>query len=62
QLAILSTKMEGEDISWKDLREMKYTWQIIQETLRMFPPSFGTFRKALSDIHYDGYIIPKGSK
>nr|ATG29959.1 CYP725A20 [Taxus chinensis] len=62
QLAILSTKMEGEDISWKDLREMKYTWQIVQETLRMFPPSFGTFRKALSDIHYDGYIIPKGSK
>ncbi|KAH9314492.1 hypothetical protein KI387_023119, partial [Taxus chinensis] len=60
QLAILGNKKEGEEISWKDLKDMKYTWQVIQETVRMFPPVFGTFREAITDIHYDGYTIPKG--
>ncbi|MCI54707.1 cytochrome P450 716B1-like, partial [Trifolium medium] len=26
----------------------------------MFPPVFGGFRKAATDIEYGGYIIPKG--
>ncbi|KAH9296896.1 hypothetical protein KI387_028578 [Taxus chinensis] len=62
QLGILGNKKEGEEISWNDLKDMKYTWQVIQETLRIFPPAFGTFRKAITDIHYDGYTIPKGWK
>ncbi|KAH9299005.1 hypothetical protein KI387_030687 [Taxus chinensis] len=60
QLEILRNKKDGEDISWADLKDMKYTWQAVQETLRMFPPVYGNFRKALTDIHYDGYTIPKG--
>ncbi|KAH9299009.1 hypothetical protein KI387_030691, partial [Taxus chinensis] len=60
QLGILGNKKEGEEISWMDLKAMKYTWQVVQETMRIFPPVFGNFRKAITDIHYDGYIIPKG--
>ncbi|KAH9298996.1 hypothetical protein KI387_030678, partial [Taxus chinensis] len=60
QLEILRNKKDGEDISWKDLKDMKYTWQAVQETLRMFPPVYGNYREALTDIHYDGYTIPKG--
>uniref|UniRef100_A0A0E0EC47 Cytochrome P450 n=1 Tax=Oryza meridionalis TaxID=40149 RepID=A0A0E0EC47_9ORYZ len=30
------------------------------ETLRMVPPIFGNFRRALEDIELDGYVIPKG--
>lgn len=30
------------------------------ETLRTVPPVFGGFRKALTDIEFDGYFIPKG--
>ncbi|KAH9298997.1 hypothetical protein KI387_030679, partial [Taxus chinensis] len=60
QLGILRDKKDGEEISWKDLKAMKYTWQVVQETLRMVPPVFGAFRKTLTDIHYDGYTIPKG--
>ena len=30
------------------------------ESLRMHPPVFGGFRKALKDIEYGGYLIPKG--
>nr|ATG29968.1 CYP725A23 [Taxus chinensis] len=60
QLGIVANKREGEEISWKDLKAMKYTWQVVQETLRMFPPLFGSFRKAMVDIDYDGNTIPKG--
>ncbi|KAH9299022.1 hypothetical protein KI387_030704, partial [Taxus chinensis] len=59
QLGILDNIKDGEEIGWKDLKAMKYTWQSVQETLRMFPPVFGEFRKALTDIHYEGYTIPK---
>jgi hypothetical protein len=30
------------------------------ETLGMVPPAFGGFRKAMKDIEYGGYLIPKG--
>nr|ATG29965.1 CYP725A21 [Taxus chinensis] len=60
QMGILGSKKEGEEISWKDLKDMKYTWQAVQETLRMFPAIFGSFREAINDIHYEGYVIPKG--
>ncbi|KAH9306138.1 hypothetical protein KI387_010542, partial [Taxus chinensis] len=60
QLEILNNIKDGEEINWKDLKAMKYTWQAVQETLRMFPPVFAMFRKAIVDIDYDGYTIPKG--
>nr|AFD32415.1 taxane 14b-hydroxylase [Taxus x media] len=62
QLGILSNKLEGDEITWKDVKSMKYTWQVVQETLRLYPSIFGSFRQAITDIHYNGYIIPKGWK
>ncbi|KAH9296916.1 hypothetical protein KI387_028598 [Taxus chinensis] len=62
QLGILGNKKDGEEICWNDLKAMKYTWQAAQETMRLFPPAFGSFRKVIADIHHDGYIIPKGWK
>jgi cytochrome P450 len=53
-------KLLGEPLTWEDLSKMKYTWRVAMETLRMFPPIFGGFRKAATDIEYGGYIIPKG--
>lgn len=57
---IAKKKLPGEPLTWEDLTKMKYTWRVANETLRMFPPVFGGFRKALKDIEYGGYIIPKG--
>ncbi|GLJ43491.1 hypothetical protein SUGI_0904250 [Cryptomeria japonica] len=62
QMKIMSNIKDGEEIGWKDVKDMKYTWQAVQETLRMNPPVFGTFREAIVDIHYKGYTIPKGWK
>jgi cytochrome P450 len=39
---------------------MRLTWRVALETLRMIPPIFGSFRRAMEDIEFDGYVIPKG--
>ena len=41
---------------------MKDTWQVARESMRLFPPIFGSFRKAITDIEYEGFTIPKGWK
>ncbi|GLJ26673.1 hypothetical protein SUGI_0519110 [Cryptomeria japonica] len=60
QNMVLEGKQPNEPLKWEDIRKMKYTWKVAQETLRMFPPIFGGFRKTVEDIEYEGYIIPKG--
>ena len=39
---------------------MKFTWRVALETLRLVPPVFGNFRRAIEDTEFDGYLIPKG--
>jgi len=46
----------------EDIKKMKYTWQVARESMRLFPPIFGSFRKAITDIEYEGFIIPRGWK
>ncbi|KAJ7960752.1 Cytochrome P450 [Quillaja saponaria] len=60
QQEIAKSKNSGETLTWADLAKMKYTWRVAMETLRMFPPVFGSFRKGLTDTEYNGYLIPKG--
>lgn len=51
-----------EDLKYEDTKKMSYTWQVARESMRIFPPIFGSFRKAIQDIEFDGYTIPKGWK
>ncbi|KAH7546694.1 hypothetical protein FEM48_Zijuj01G0228800 [Ziziphus jujuba var. spinosa] len=60
QEEITRSKPLGELLTWEDLSKMKYTCKVAMETLRVVPPIFGGFRKALKDIEYGGYLIPKG--
>ncbi|KAF7010852.1 hypothetical protein CFC21_025217 [Triticum aestivum] len=57
---IAKKKGDGEALTWEDLTKMKLTWRVAQETLRVVPPVFGNFRRALEDTEFDGYLIPKG--
>ncbi|XP_044970546.1 cytochrome P450 716B1-like [Hordeum vulgare subsp. vulgare] len=57
---IANNKGDGEALTWEDLTKMKLTWRVAQETLRVVPPIFGNFRRALEDTEFDGYLIPKG--
>ncbi|KAH6764102.1 cytochrome P450 [Perilla frutescens var. frutescens] len=51
-----------EGLTYEDTKMMNYTWQVARESMRIFPPIFGSFRKAIQDIEFDGYTIPKGWK
>ncbi|CAM6009837.1 unnamed protein product [Sphagnum balticum] len=52
----------GDLLCWDDTRKMKYTWQVIQETMRIQPlVTFGP-RETLKEIEYGGFTIPKGWK
>ncbi|XP_043702255.1 taxadiene 5-alpha hydroxylase [Telopea speciosissima] len=59
---IMESKRPGETLTLEDTKKMNYTWQVARESLRMFPPIFGSFRKAIVDIQYEGFTIPKGWK
>jgi cytochrome P450 len=60
QEEIARCKAAGEALSWDDLCRMRYTWAAAMETLRLVPPAFSMLRKALVDVEYGGYVIPKG--
>ncbi|KAK1284754.1 hypothetical protein QJS10_CPB21g01630 [Acorus calamus] len=56
---ILSDTKDGT-LTWSDIQKMKYTWSVAQELMRIDPPALGNFRKAIRDIDFNGYTIPKG--
>ncbi|XP_010056117.2 abscisic acid 8'-hydroxylase CYP707A2 [Eucalyptus grandis] len=65
QEAIRRTKEESSEekvLTWADTKNMPMTSRVIQETLRVASILSFTFREAVEDVEYDGYLIPKGWK
>ncbi|CAJ1960592.1 unnamed protein product [Sphenostylis stenocarpa] len=61
QMEIIKQREGTEErLTWAEIQKMKYTWRVAQELMRMIPPLFGSFRKALKDTNYQGYDIPRG--
>ncbi|XP_008448712.2 beta-amyrin 11-oxidase-like isoform X1 [Cucumis melo] len=67
------TKEEQEDIikrrpttqkglSLSEVKQMKFLYQVIDETLRVGSITFMVFREAVVDVEINGKIIPKGWK
>jgi cytochrome P450 len=44
-----------------DVPKLKYTERVLTESLRLYPPAWGTARIAMEDHEIGGYHIPKGT-
>ncbi|XP_068634386.1 abscisic acid 8'-hydroxylase CYP707A2-like [Aristolochia californica] len=64
QEAIMRQKEETGDVglTWADTKKMPITSRVIQETMRIASILSFTFREAVEDVEYEGYLIPKGWK
>ncbi|GLJ12634.1 hypothetical protein SUGI_0194940 [Cryptomeria japonica] len=58
QTQFLLGKEPNELLRWEDIQKMKYSWMVAQETLRLVPPFFCSFKKVTQVIEYKGYTIP----
>ncbi|CAN6820024.1 unnamed protein product [Brassica oleracea] len=53
---------EKKSLTWGQTRNMPQTHKVILESLRMASIIPFTFREAVDDVEYKGYLIPKGWK
>ncbi|MBL4838678.1 MAG: cytochrome P450 [Kordiimonadaceae bacterium] len=58
---IMALKVEQGQPSIDDLKELELCDYAFKETLRHVSPAAHTPRRALKDIAYNGYVIPKGT-
>ncbi|KAG8473589.1 hypothetical protein CXB51_035738 [Gossypium anomalum] len=63
QKAIYESNNGGkEHLTWAQTRKMTLTYRVLLEGLRMASIISFTFREAVVDVEYKGYLIPKGWK
>jgi cytochrome P450 len=59
--AELDSLLAGRVPTLDDVPKLKYTEQVLTESLRLYPPAWGTARIAMEDHEIGGYHIPKGA-
>ncbi|MGC2467558.1 MAG: cytochrome P450 [Candidatus Acidiferrum sp.] len=59
--AELKAVLAGRAPSLDDLSKLVYTNHVITESLRLYPPAWGTARTAIEDLEIAGYSVPKNS-
>ena len=57
----LDEVLDGDQVGPEHVRQLTYTEQVIDEALRLYPPSHTLFRKATESVTIDGYDIESGS-
>ncbi|XVE79474.1 hypothetical protein DITRI_Ditri14bG0061900 [Diplodiscus trichospermus] len=55
-------KREGSNpgLMWEEYKNMTFTHYVINESLRLGSVAPGILKRVITDIHVNGYIIPKG--
>jgi cytochrome P450 len=59
--AELRMVLGGRAPTLEDLPKLIYTNHVITESMRLYPPAWGTARTAIEDHEIAGYAVPKGS-
>lgn len=59
--AELDTVLAGRSPTIADLPLLKYTEQVLRESMRLYPPAWGLNRFAVQDVELGGARIPRGS-
>lgn len=57
----IATVVDGRAPSMEDISKLRYTGQVLHESLRMFPPAWMFARTPIDDDEIGGYHIPAGS-
>ncbi|PON65084.1 Cytochrome P450 [Parasponia andersonii] len=52
----------NQPLTWRQTRNMPISYKVVLESLRMASIISFTFREAVADVEYKGYLIPKGWK
>ncbi|KAK1309549.1 Abscisic acid 8'-hydroxylase 4 [Acorus calamus] len=62
-MVIYEANKEGNrSLTWVQTKSMQVTYKVIMEALRVASIISFTFREAVADVEYKGYLIPKGWK
>ncbi|KAF5729695.1 beta-amyrin 28-oxidase [Tripterygium wilfordii] len=61
-MEIANSMGPGELLSWNDIQNMKYSWCVARESMRLASPSQGGYRVVNTDLKYESFTIPKGWK
>jgi cytochrome P450 len=60
--AELGSVLGDGDATFADLSRLKYTEQIVKESMRLYPPAYGLGREAIKDCEIGGYHVPPGTQ
>ncbi|MCB1748497.1 MAG: cytochrome P450 [Gammaproteobacteria bacterium] len=60
-VAELDAALGGAPARAADLARLPYLKQVVQESMRLYPPVWGIARRATEEVEFGGYRIPAGS-
>jgi hypothetical protein len=58
-VCLLHRAKAGSSLNWDDTQKLKYTWQVVQECLRIQRQVEMGFRECVKEFEYKGFTIPK---
>ena len=58
----LDEVLSRRDATMADLPRLKFTEQIVKESMRLYPPAYGLGREAINDCEIGGFPVPAGTQ